>query len=154
MCLYSERVGIIPVIHPPSLQRLRKTVILYDDVTQPARLIGNLGSLAFVEHVKTCGDVLKAELTSELDVFLLGQRLREAVGRHLGSRGLLHIHFSSLNCLAQPELVYVNVLKLSLKLFSCLSNNPNRLLVIAVYNQSNTSLKVKLAKEVVLLYNL
>ena len=154
MCVYNERVGIIPVIHPPSLQRLRKTVILYDDVTQPARLIGNLGSLAFVEHVKTCGDVLKAELTSELDVFLLRQRLYKAVSRHLGSRGLFHIYFSSLNCLAQLELVYVNVLKLSLKSFSYLSNDPNCLLVIAVYNQSDAGLKVKLVKEVVLLYNL
>jgi hypothetical protein len=42
------------------------------------------------------------------------------------------MYFSSLNRLAQPELVNVDVFELSLESLSCLSNNPDCLLVITV----------------------
>ena len=45
------------------------------------------------------------------------------------------------------------MLKLSLKSFGCLSDDPDCLLVIAVYNWSDAGLEVKLAKEVVPPYN-
>jgi hypothetical protein len=41
------------------------------------------------------------------------------------------------------------VLKLSLESFSCLSYNPNYLLVVTVDDWSNACLEIKLAKEVV-----
>jgi hypothetical protein len=72
----------------------------------------------------------------------------------LSCRGPLYIHLSSLNCLAQPELVNVDVFELNLELLSCLSNNPDRLLVITVDDWSDASVEVKLLKEIVLLYKL
>jgi hypothetical protein len=42
------------------------------------------------------------------------------------------MYFSSLNRLAQPELVDINMFKLYLKSLSCLSNNTNCLLVVTV----------------------
>jgi hypothetical protein len=62
------------------------------------------------------------------------------------------MYFSSLNRLAQPELVDINMCKLRLKSLSCLSNNTNCLLVVTVDDWSNASVKVKLVKEIVLLY--
>jgi hypothetical protein len=62
------------------------------------------------------------------------------------------MYFSSLNRLAQPELVNVDVFKLGLESLSCLSNNPDCLLVITVDDWSNASVKVKLVKEIVPLY--
>jgi hypothetical protein len=62
------------------------------------------------------------------------------------------MYFSSLNRLAQPELVDINMFKLRLKSLSCLSNNTNCLLVVTVDDWSNASVKVKLVKEIVPLY--
>jgi hypothetical protein len=50
----------------------------------------------------------------------------------MGCRGPSYIHLSCLNCLAQPELVNVDVFELGLESLSCPRNNPNRLLVIRV----------------------
>jgi hypothetical protein len=46
----------------------------------------------------------------------------------------LYIYLSLSNCLAKLELVYVNVLKLGLKLLSSFSYNLYSLLVIAIDN--------------------
>jgi hypothetical protein len=50
--------------------------------------------------------------------------------------------------------VNVDVFEFGLESLSCLSNNPDRLLVITVDDWSNASVKVKLVKEIVLLYKL
>jgi hypothetical protein len=70
----------------------------------------------------------------------------------LRSRGLSYVYFSSFNRLAQLELVDINMFKLYLKSLSCLSNNANCLLVVTVDNWSDASVKVKLVKEIILLY--
>jgi len=61
----------------------------------------------------------------------------------------LYIYLSSSNRLAKPELVYVNVLKLSLKSLSSFSHNSHSLLVIAVDNWGNASVEPELGEEVV-----
>jgi hypothetical protein len=64
------------------------------------------------------------------------------------------MYFSSLNRLAQLELVDINMSKLHFKSLSCLGNNANCLLVVTVDDWSNASVKVKLVKEIVPLYKL
>jgi hypothetical protein len=61
----------------------------------------------------------------------------------------LYIYFSSINRLAKPELVYVNMLELSLKSLGGFSYNPHGLLVVAVDNWGNTGVELELGEEIV-----
>jgi hypothetical protein len=57
----------------------------------------------------------------------------------------MYIHLSSFNCLAQLELVNVDVFELGLESLSCLGNDPDRLLVITVNDWGNVGFEVKLS---------
>ena len=61
----------------------------------------------------------------------------------------MYIYFSSINRLAKPELVYVNVLELGLKSLSSFGHNSHSLLIIAVDNWGNASVEPELGEEVV-----
>jgi hypothetical protein len=87
-------------------------------------------SISLMQAFEALSDIYEAKLADKFCELLLGQYLRESIGRHTVSRNPLDVDTRGLDLLPYPELVDVDVFNLCMKLVVMLSHNTNSLLIV------------------------